>query len=394
MGWNEFWDWALSDSDESYYEHLKKDYGEDAPIIHAILDTAADTVVGAIPGVGVAYTIANTQTPAIKETKDVLWEDRHEILGVGSAVPIVGTAVSAIDATLHAAESVENDVEFFVEGATGEDEPIYDENGNIIGWRDKWMTEEMQRKKNYAVSHGVNATVGAVLTLTGGNYFKGGKAAVEAAKKGGGNVVERFLVKNADEAAKAAEDTARMTKNIAAEGAEQVSKAEIVAAEKKAAAEAAERTAQQATENATIKRAEAKAAAEAAAEEGAKKSAKRNASKKAQQASNAEGHAAAKQANADAAKTASAEADATLKQVTDNAAARNQAANYKNNKAQRRYQMGLNAINFLESSNNIRSFLTTSVSVGLAEVSIYNKNIDRMGVSDKYKAPTIPYVNE
>ena len=56
--------------------------------------------------------------------------------------------------------------------------------------------------------------------------------------------------------------------------------------------------------------------------------------------------------------------------------------------------MGLNAINFLESSNNIRSFLTTSVSVGLAEVSIYNKNIDRQGVSDKYKAPTIPYVNE
>ncbi|MBQ6309287.1 MAG: hypothetical protein IJK82_05720, partial [Prevotella sp.] len=142
------------------------------------------------------------------------------------------------------------------------------------------------------------------------------------------------------------------------------------------------------------KRAEAKAAAEAAAEEGAKKSAKKKASKTAQQASNAEGHAAAQQAKADAAKAASAEADASLKQVTENAVARNQAANYINNEAQRRYQMGIKAINFLESSNNIRSFLTTSVSVGLAEVSIYNKNIDRQGVSDKYKLPTIPYVNE
>ena len=62
--------------------------------------------------------------------------------------------------------------------------------------------------------------------------------------------------------------------------------------------------------------------------------------------------------------------------------------------ALKKYGRGVRAIDALSASNNIRSFLTTSVSVGLAEVSIYNKNIDRQGVSDKYKAPTIPYVNE
>ena len=45
MGWNEFWGWALSDDDESYWEHLERDYGKDAPVIHAIMDTAVDTVV-------------------------------------------------------------------------------------------------------------------------------------------------------------------------------------------------------------------------------------------------------------------------------------------------------------------------------------------------------------
>lgn len=350
MGWNEFWDWKFSDSDESFYEHLEKEYGEDAPILHAILDTAVDSAVGAIPVAGQIYTIANARNPEIKEAKDAIWEERHEILAVGSAVPVVGTAVSAIDATLHAAESVENNVEFFIEGATGEDEPIYDENGNVIGWKDKWETDKMKRKANYATTHGVNATVGAVLTVTGANYFKGGKAAVTAAQKGGGNLIERLFVKNVDNAVDsvaenatkraAADATFHESANAARTASAQARQAAVKEGEEAALAWEANNAAKKATTNAAIEAAEQQAknhTVYAGLERSIKEQAERDA-----------------QAAMERAAKAAAERDA---------------AKLAEDAARQQWERGMRAIDFLQSSNNIRSFLATSVTIGMAVVS-------------------------
>ena len=446
MGWNEFWDWKFSDSDESFYEHLEKEYGEDAPVLHAILDTAVDTVVGAIPVAGQVYTVANARNPEIKEAKDAIWEDRHEILAVGSAVPIVGTAVSAIDATLHAAESVENNVEFFIEGATGEDEPIYDENGNLIGWKDKWMTDKMQRKKKNAVSHGANATLGAVMTMTGANYAKGGKAAVTAAQKSGGYLEKIFTkqVSNAtkkateEEAKRAAAQTAReaaekkgtkgaidkVTADAAYEArAKAGSEAKTAVETSESAAEAAKKkaVADEAAKKAAEKRAAADEAAKKAAEDPTKRSLRKDASRKAQDASNAEGHAAAlekkateaqnavdkaaadaersaiqnaDQAAKEAGEAAARKAEKTAAREAEEAAAKEAAAASAKAAAEQTAARGIRVIDALRASNNIRTFLATSVTIGLATVSEYNKNIDRKGLSDDYKAPAIPYIND
>ncbi len=363
MGWNEFWEWTFSDSDESFYEHLEKEYGEDAPVLHAILDTAVDTAVGAIPGIGQVYTVTNAKTPAIKEVKDVIWEDRHEILAVGSAVPVVGTAVSAIDATLHAAESVENNVEFFIEGATGEDEPIYDDQGNIIGYKDKWMTDKMNRKRKHAQSHGVSATLGAVMTMTGANYAKGGKAVVAASKKGGG-FVEKLFLKNLDNASDAVATNA--TKRSVADAAFHNSANTVKSANANARAAAS-------------REAEERALSEAAAKQGAEQQAK--------------DHAMYAGLERLAKEKAEKEAQAATQQAMK-AAAERESARVAEEAARKKWEQGIRAIDALHASNNIRTFLSTSVSIGLATVSEYNKNIERMGVSDNYKAPTIPYVND
>ncbi len=347
MGWSEFFDWVI-DSDDSYYEHLKKDYGEDAPVIHAIFDTAVETIsVTSAPGI--ISSIVHSKAPTSKEARDAIWEDRHEILAIGSAAPGVGTVISAIDATLHAAESVENNVEFFIEGATGEDEPIYDENGNVIGWKDKWETDKMKRKANYAESHGVNATIGAALTLTGGNYFKGGKAAVTAARKGGGNIVERFLVKNTDEAAEA------ITSN----------------ASKRATADATFR------ESASTVRTANNQARQAATREATETALSKEASKAAEGASGAAKEAAEQQAKDHALyaglersikEEAEREAQAATQQAIK-AAAERETARVAEEAAIKKHQLGMRAIDFLQSSNNIRSFLATSVTIGMATVS-------------------------
>ncbi len=425
MGWGEMWDYVLSDTDESYYEHLQNTYGKDAPIIHAILDTAVDTAVGTIPVVGQIYTVKYAKDPTVKEIKDVMWEDRHEILAVGSAIPAVGTVVSAVDATLHAAESVENNVEFFVEGALADDEPVYDTQGNIVGYTNKWETDYMKEKGEYASSHGANATLGAVLTLTGGNYFKGGKAAVQASKNGG-NLVERFFIKNADDAGKALDDATQLVGEVSARGEKEVGAAVVNAAEKRGVADAAERTAADAAETATQKRVAAnnaqdaakraaenatkqreKANAAATAAQGQTKGTmKRKASQTAQSAKNAEGHAAAMQLRADAKVAEASAAEGVSAKAAENAAARkaeadaadaarkvaeekalqnNQAANYILNGAKRREQMGVQAITLLENSNNLRSFLTTSFSIGMATVSEYDKNVERFGLPDSKK---------
>lgn len=425
MGWNEFWDYFWSDTDESYYEHLENTYGKDAPVIHAILDTAVDTAIGSVPVVGQIYSVQNAKNPTIKEVKDVIWEDRHEILAVGSAVPAVGTVVSAVDATLHAAESVENNVEFFIEGAVADDEPIYDEQGNVVGYTNKWETDHMKEKGKHASSHGANATLGAVLTVTGGNYFKGGKAVVQSSKNGG-NLIERFFIKNADDAAKAAEDAKRLSGEVAARGEREVGAAATNAAEKRGVADAADRTAkdaaetaaqkraaaqnaegtaQRAAENAAQRRAEADAAA-AAAQGQTKGAMKKKASQAAQNANNAEGHAAATQARAEAKAAEAGAAEGVSAKAAENAAARkaeadaadaavdaakekalqnNQAATYILNEAKRREQMGIKAIDFLQNSNNLRSFLTTTVSIGMATVSEHDKNVERFGLPDSDK---------
>ena len=372
MGWSELIDWVF-DSDDSYYEHLKKDYGEDAPVIHAILDTAVDTISVA-SGPGLISSIVGSKMPTSKEARDAIWEDRHEILAVGSAAPGIGTVVSAIDATLHAAESVENNIEFFVEGTTGEDEPIYDENGNVIGWQDKWMTEEMQRKAYYAESHGVNATVGAVLTMTGANYFKGGKAAVQTARKSG-NFIEKLFLKNMDNAGEAVVSNA--SKREAAEAAYKKS----VNTMKAANTEAKQAAVNEAKENALAF--EARQQVKAATTKTAKDQAK-------QQVADHALYAGVERSKKEVAEqTAQAAKQQAIKAATEKEIARRA-----QEAALKKYARGVRAIDALSTSNNIRSFLTTSVSVGLAEVSIYNKNIDRMGVSDKYKAPAIPYVNK
>lgn len=372
MGWSELIDWVF-DSDDSYYEHLKKDYGEDAPVVHAIFDTALDTI-SVTTGSGLISSIVGSKAPTSKEARDAIWEDRHEILAVGGAAPVIGTAISAIDSCLHAVEGFENNVEFFVEGATGEDEAIYDENGNVIGWKDKWMTEEMQRKAYYAESHGVNATVGAVLTMTGANYFKGGKAAVQTARKSG-NFIEKLFLKNIDDAGEAVVSNA--SKREAAEAAYK----ESVNTMKAANTEAKQAAVNEAKEN--VLAFEARQQVKAATTKTAKDQAKQQ----------VEDH--ALYAGVERSKKEVAEQTAqAAKQQAFKAATEKEMARRAQEAALKKYGRGVRAIDALSASNNIRSFLTTSVSVGLAEVSIYNKNIDRQGVSDKYKAPTIPYVNE
>lgn len=330
MGWNEFWGWALSDDDESYWEHLERDYGKDAPVIHAIMDTAVDTVVNFG---GVSYAL-NDGKPAIsKETRDDVWEERHEILSVASCVPAIGTVAGAVDATLHAAESVENNVEFFVEGAVSEDEPIYDENGNIIGWKDKWMTDKMNEKRKYAQEHGVNATVNAVLTMTGANYFKGGKAAVQASKKGG-NIIEKLFIKNVDEAADEA----------------------VKQSAKKTAAETAKKTATQEykTANAEVRRYVTEEASERKMKEAA--IAAKNETEMATHALN-EG---IMHSGRNLAETT---AEAARKRAVA-AAGEEAAAETARHQALQSWSRGIKAINFLQSSNDIRSFLVTAYTLG------------------------------
>lgn len=374
MGWNEFWDWTFSDSDDSFYEHLEKEYGEDAPILHAILDTAVDTAIGAVPIVGQVYSVANAKDPTIKEVKDVIWEDRHEILAVGSAVPVVGTVVSAVDATLHAAESVENNVEFFIEGATGEDEPIYDENGNIIGYKDKWMTDKMQRKAKYAESHGANAALGAVMTMSGANYAKGGKAVVTASKKGGG-FVEKLFTKRIDKASDAVATNA--AKRSAADAAFHES-ANTVRSANTAAREAASREAKARATSADYivsgMKETTKAGKEAAASDAKLYSEIAGLERLSKEAAEREATAASQQAV--------------------KAAAERETARVAEEAARKEWEQGIRAIDALRASNNLRTFLTTSVTIGLATVSEYNKNIERFGVSDDYKAPAIPYIND
>lgn len=330
MGWNEFWGWALSDDDESYWEHLERDYGKDAPVIHAIMDTAVDTVVNFG---GISYAL-NDGKPAIsKETRDDVWEERHEILSVASCVPAIGTVAGAVDATLHAAESVENNVEFFVEGAVSEDEPIYDENGNIIGWKDKWMTDKMNEKRKYAQEHGVNATVNAVLTMTGANYFKGGKAAVQASKKGG-NIIEKLFIKNVDEAADEA----------------------VKQSAKKTAAETAKKTATQEykTASAEVRRYVTEEASERKMKEAA--IAAKNETEMATHALN-EG---IMHSGRNLAETT---AEAARKRAVA-AAGEEAAAETARHQALQSWSRGIKAINFLQSSNDIRSFLVTAYTLG------------------------------
>ncbi len=330
MGWNEFWGWALSDDDESYWEHLERDYGKDAPVIHAIMDTAVDTVVNFG---GISYAL-NDGKPAIsKETRDDVWEERHEILSVASCVPAIGTVAGAVDATLHAAESVENNVEFFVEGAVSEDEPIYDENGNIIGWKDKWMTDKMNEKRKYAQEHGVNATVNAVLTMTGANYFKGGKAAVQASKKGG-NIIEKLFIKNVDEAADEA----------------------VKQSAKKTAAETAKKTATQEykTASAEVRRYVTEESSERKMKEAAR--AAKNETEMATHALN-EG---IMHSGRNLAETT---AEAARKRAVA-AAGEEAAAETARHQALQSWSRGIKAINFLQSSNDIRSFLVTAYTLG------------------------------
>ena len=330
MGWNEFWGWALSDGDESYWEHLERDYGKDAPVIHAIMDTAVDTVVNFG---GISYAL-NDGKPAIsKETRDDVWEERHEILSVASCVPAIGTVAGAVDATLHAAESVENNVEFFVEGAVSEDEPIYDENGNIIGWKDKWMTDKMNEKRKYAQEHGVNATVNAVLTMTGANYFKGGKAAVQASKKGG-NIIEKLFIKNVDEAADEA----------------------VKQSAKKTAAETAKKTATQEykTASAEVRRYVTEESSERKMKEAAR--AAKNETEMATHALN-EG---IMHSGRNLAETT---AEAARKRAVA-AAGEEAAAETARHQALQSWSRGIKAINFLQSSNDIRSFLVTAYTLG------------------------------
>lgn len=330
MGWNEFWGWALSDDDESYWEHLERDYGKDAPVIHAIMDTAVDTVVNFG---GISYAL-NDGKPAIsKETRDDVWEERHEILSVASCVPAIGTVAGAVDATLHAAESVENNVEFFVEGAVSEDEPIYDENGNIIGWKDKWMTDKMNEKRKYAQEHGVNATVNAVLTMTGANYFKGGKAAVQASKKGG-NIIEKLFIKNVDEAADEA----------------------VKQSAKKTAAEIAKKTATQEykTASAEVRRYVTEESSERKMKEAAR--AAKNETEMATHALN-EG---IMHSGRNLAETT---AEAARKRAVA-AAGEEAAAETARHQALQSWSRGIKAINFLQSSNDIRSFLVTAYTLG------------------------------
>lgn len=330
MGWNEFWGWALSDDDESYWEHLERDYGKDAPVIHAIMDTAVDTVVNFG---GISYAL-NDGKPAIsKETRDDVWEERHEILSVASCVPAIGTVAGAVDATLHAAESVENNVEFFVEGAVSEDEPIYDENGTIIGWKDKWMTDKMNEKRKYAQEHGVNATVNAVLTMTGANYFKGGKAAVQASKKGG-NIIEKLFIKNVDEAADEA----------------------VKQSAKKTAAETAKKTATQEykTASAEVRRYVTEEASERKMKEAA--IAAKNETEMATHALN-EG---IMHSGRNLAETT---AEAARKRAVA-AAGEEAAAETARHQALQSWSRGIKAINFLQSSNDIRSFLVTAYTLG------------------------------
>lgn len=330
MGWNEFWGWALSDDDESYWEHLERDYGKDAPVIHAIMDTAVDTVVNFG---GISYAL-NDGKPAIsKETRDDVWEERHEILSVASCVPAIGTVAGAVDATLHAVESVENNVEFFVEGAVSEDEPIYDENGTIIGWKDKWMTDKMNEKRKYAQEHGVNATVNAVLTMTGANYFKGGKAAVQASKKGG-NIIEKLFIKNVDEAADEA----------------------VKQSAKKTAAETAKKTATQEykTASAEVRRYVTEEASERKMKEAA--IAAKNETEMATHALN-EG---IMHSGRNLAETT---AEAARKRAVA-AAGEEAAAETARHQALQSWSRGIKAINFLQSSNDIRSFLVTAYTLG------------------------------
>ncbi len=374
MGWNEFWGWALSDDDESYWEHLERDYGKDAPVIHAILDTAVDTVVGAVPVVGQVYSVENAKNPTIKEVKDVIWEDRHEIMAIGGAVPVIGTAVSAADAVLHAAESVENNVEFFVEGAVSEDEPIYDENGNIIGYKDKWMTDKMNEKRKYAQSHGVSATLGAVMTMTGANYAKGGKAVVAASKKGGG-FVEKLFLKNIDNASEAVATNA--AKRSAADAAFHNSANTV----KSANAKARQAAAREAEERATS--ADFLVSGFKETTEAGKKAAADNANLHAVLAGIARG------SKEEAEREAQVAAQQAMK-----AAAERETARVAEEAARKKWEQGIRAIDALQASRNLKSFLTTSVSIGLASYSEYNKNIERFDLSDSHKLPSIPYISD
>ena len=368
MGWNEFWGWALSDDDESYWEHLERDYGKDAPVIHAIMDTAVDTVVNFG---GISYAL-NDGKPAIsKETRDDVWEERHEILSVASCVPAIGTVAGAVDATLHAAESVENNVEFFVEGAVSEDEPIYDENGNIIGWKDKWMTDKMNEKRKYAQEHGVNATVNAVLTMTGANYFKGGKAAVQASKKGG-NIIEKIFIKNVDEAEKAVANVERVT----VEGAENVAKAgtkakRIDVADKAYKAEKAAEDAKYASKEAEYYKKEAETWKQYASQTPKNETYQKLATEYAEKAEGAVKKADEAKKASQAAQEAAVAAE-KANPITNKAAerARQEALQNLNNAkeaasiAQKKGERGMKAIDFLQKSNNIRSFLVTAYTLG------------------------------
>jgi hypothetical protein len=176
-------------------------------------------------------------------------------------------------------------------------------------------------------------TIDTETANTGANNFKGGKAAVQASKKGG-NIIEKLFIKNVDEAADEA----------------------VKQSAKKTAAETAKKTATQEykTASAEVRRYVTEESSERKMKEAAR--AAKNETEMATHALN-EG---IMHSGRNLAETT---AEAARKRAVA-AAGEEAAAETARHQALQSWSRGIKAINFLQSSNDIRSFLVTAYTLG------------------------------